>query len=382
MPFTTHVFLLICVSIYAVAIARVVHVDVNAPWARYDASFTAEISEFLAHESPELFWKYTNSLCAHPSVDDVDHTVAFNTAQSLLAPALHPLLDTVLGLSVYAPTVQFFQSIASNFSPENNSNASTSAGNPCDGNAWAVVYPGRRIACNVQTLNAHMIKSSSGDEEVEGLLQDVTYGHSSDGASWDHTFGVATSASLQKQGSEVHVVVYGAIGSSSFCALHAVASSASSTTADAVSSASIVSTYAVRHAFPGMLPKANSTRLQGFGVFLDIKNMEYKNVDDSSTSVAKEETSSQQTETEEITIASFPEGEQVAGVILSTIIANNPDVDLHDMSVLRDDLIEVALEGGEDEDGDMSHMKLWRMKDLGVQTVHSILKSEVRTCAI
>ena len=34
----------------------------------------------------------------------------------------------------------------------------------------------------------------------------------------------------------------------------------------------------------------------------------------------------------------------------------------------------------EDEGADISHMKLWRMKDLGVQTVHSILRSEVRAC--
>jgi hypothetical protein len=39
--------------------------------------------------------------------------------------------------------------------------------------------------------------------------------------------------------------------------------------------------YAIRHAFPGQTPVSASRTLQGYGVFLDIKNMEYKNVDDS-----------------------------------------------------------------------------------------------------
>ena len=80
-------------------------------------------------------------------------------------------------------------------------------------------------------------------------------------------------------------------------------------------------------------------------------------------------------------------------MVLATLQAEHPSIDARDLAFLREELSELddrnqrllskAAGGGdededEDEGADISHMKLWRMKDLGVQTVHSILRSEVR----
>ena len=56
-----------------------------------------------------------------------------------------------------------------------------------------------------------------------------------------------------------------------------------------------------------------------------------------------------------------------------------------DMAFLKDELIETDKRNKQildqadaaAEEGDITHMKLWKMKDLGVQTVHTILNSEV-----
>lgn len=84
-----------------------------------------------------------------------------------------------------------------------------------------------------------------------------------------------------------HVYLYGIPGSSSFCALYdtlthgplkAVSSEEASGTVHSIGS------FAVRPALSLLQASrdtsaSTATRLQGYGVFLDIKNMEYKNVD-------------------------------------------------------------------------------------------------------
>ena len=354
------------------------NVDVSAPWPRYLGSFTAEISEFLAHENSDYFWKYTELLCQTPYENNetiqIDGnsdkqayiTHSFNAAQSLIPQELHTLMDTVLGLSVYSPTVQFFQTLAESFAKPNNDQGMR-LNNPCNDKAWAVIYPGGHIACDVETLNALMSDSVA----LHGI-QDVTFGHSAD-ASWDHRWAPAEHAKM-------HIVVYGALGTTSFCALHARAVSIVTSHKDTIDADSTtLAAYSARHAFPGSQPISNITRLQGFGVFLDIKNMEYKNVNDAS---AGSEGTTGNVDTV-LTAASFPEGEEIAGVNLSTILRNYPDTDLQDLSVLRDELLEQMkvnkrIEGGgETVDEDISQMKLWKMKDLGVQAVHSILSNEV-----
>lgn len=89
---------------------------------------------------------------------------------------------------------------------------------------------------------------------------------------WDHVFSRSTTTARK-------VILYGSIGTKNFCAFHAHLSR------DAQSQEY---TYAVRHAFPGEVPVSATSELRGFGVFLDIKNMEYKAVDDAKTAATVE----------------------------------------------------------------------------------------------
>lgn len=45
--------------------------------------------------------------------------------------------------------------------------------------------------------------------------------------------------------------------------------------------------YVLRHFIPGTSEKTTPTALQGYGIYLDIKNMEYKNIDDSGSGGGK-----------------------------------------------------------------------------------------------
>ena len=344
------------------ALERSVNVDVSAQWPRYEGSFAAEISEFLSLESPHLFWKYTNKLY---ELEDTSQTVAFETAQDLLPQPLHTLLDTVLGLSVYAPTVEFFRALSSEFV----SNDKGEERSPCGADAWAVVYPGRHIICNPSELSdaissAKSATASNDSNSESSMLVDVTAGHTAIDTAWDHT---RTSSKL-KGASKQHAVVYGSLGSKSFCMLHQVVLKAQEK--------DVSLQYSARHAFPNQRNlQANTTRLQGFGVYLDIKNMEYKNVDDTEDNSIDSDSVNRENLAE-----SFPEGEDSAGVL-----KKEPSIDLLDMAFLKDELIETDKRNKQildqadtaAEEGDITHMKLWKMKDLGVQTVHTILNSEV-----
>ena len=330
----------------------------------------------FSQESSDLFWDYTSLLCSSNTVNTnggVSRESAFESAQSLLDKSLHPLLDTVIGLSVYAPTIQFFTALAKDFSD----------GDPCEGQAFVVLYPGRRVACSLDSFMSLLSSDNNGSNSLDGINEvDVTYGHASHDVEWDHQYPIAgdkSTSSVRSDGKPT-AVLYGSIGSQSFCIMH----NAITNMLDSESDTHSLNAYSVRHAFPGMTPVANTTRLQGFGVYLDIKNMEYKNVDDDSNSNKdkdkdKDSNSDNEKDKEK---GEFPEGKEVAGVVLSTLLKNDPSIDRRDLYVLRDELTELekkenALSGNGETLQDISQMKLWKMKDLGVQSVHSILNSDV-----
>ena len=360
---------------------RSVNVDVSAQWPRYQGSFAAEISEFLAEESPDLFWDDVQQLCELP---EASQTAALETAQALLPPSLHTLLDTVVGLSVYAPAVEFFRALSMDFYESSTTNANgdhddIEGHGPCGTHAWAVIYPGRYILCDSSELLSTLTRRSDSNS-----IFDVTSGHAPTDIAWDHQWSSSRGAS--RATGKQHIVVYGTLGSKSFCNLHQTILSAIDSTdnknEDLLKTSHTVHAtqplfYSVRHAFPDNRHlEANITHLQGFGVFLDIKNMEYKNVDDADGDGSSSNGSIDQDQ--------FPVGEDIAGVVLSTLLEIDPSVDMLDMALLKDELKELDKGNrrilGDDTHGeelDITQMKVWKMKDLGVQCVHSVLNSEV-----
>lgn len=89
---------------------------------------------------------------------------------------------------------------------------------------------------------------------------------------FDHVYPAHTTTA---EPPKVVVTLYSAIGTSEFAGFHALLKPRAQKGE---------LRYVVRHFVPGMDdPRSVKTLLQGYGVYLDIKNMEYKNLDESSS---------------------------------------------------------------------------------------------------
>ena len=243
--------------------ARNINVDVKAPWQPHIVSFIAEYSEFVFEHSSEYFWKFTSDVCAiSEKVDEViekKNSDTVNEVQSLVSAsavkqvpkAFYSLMDTMIGVGNFLPAIQFFQSLADKFN------------DPCNGEPFVVLYPGEVILCSaVDDLQSQFDHSAGARTEVVGS------------SSWDRVYNF--------NGKSTKAVLYGTLGSSSYCSLHSWL-----VNHPLVASGEVQ--YSARHAFfdNSLTPDAAGfTRLQGYGVYLDIKNMEYKNVDDEATKTA------------------------------------------------------------------------------------------------
>lgn len=216
-----------------------------------------------------------------------------------------------------------------------------------------MTYPGGEISCTAFTASSRSSSSSSGINDIAS---------ESDAASWDHIYDPAPSSSSPSSASTsspstylgIKAVLYGAVGSSSFCNLH-------KSLVPMATSGQIK--YSARHAFPGLEPVTRDMRLQGYGVFLDIKNMEYKNFDDSKPKAASSGPAGDAGNSNEV--ISFPEGEEIGGIIFSKLLERHPSLS-GELNMLREELIEKTA-------GSSDSMKVWKMKDLGLQALQSIM---------
>jgi hypothetical protein len=278
--------------------SRSVTVDLQAPWKQHDLSFLAEISEFVHDQSPTAFWTYMDRMCVHnssisaalsPGADrNVDQEAVLEAlaglrvvsleATAMLAPAsMQTLMSTMINLGHYLPAIQFSETLAGPFVGE--------AEKRCGANyaAFAVLSPSGEIVCSPSELSAFLASVST-------PAGDVTPTESSVLTDWEHVYPVdATVTTAHTHATAQKAVLYGILGTPAFCDLH----SALATAAREGS----VAQYAVRHHIPSVEPRSTTesearsgessdpkgVSLQGYGVLLDIKNMEYKNVDDSAT---------------------------------------------------------------------------------------------------
>lgn len=316
--------------------SRNIHVDVKSSnWPRYSVSFISEIAEALNDIDSKFLTNFVDILCNRADIiSKIDSSIHYNhtstnldseilaelqvqivdISENIAPKSMHSLMDTLIGIGAYTPTVKFFQSIAEPY------------GNPCNGNAYIVTYP-NKVFCNLP-------------ENIMNINHNNNFVNEE---SWDHFYYNSRDYSNLPR-----ISLYGVIGSSSFCSLHN----------DIIKNGDD-KIYSFRHAFPGMETITNDMRLQGYGVVLDIKNMEYKNVDDrkpdnidSNDSILDES-------------VSFNDGEEIDGIVFSTIYKNRPDLE-KELSLLKDDLV---------NKNNKESMKLWKMKDLGLQTVVAIIKA-------
>lgn len=263
-------------TVFRQAIARTVTVAVDATWSQHPASYLLELAEFVHDQSPKSFWQYVDVMCSsHTALVDkvvtssadsmltsAAHTAGMTVATGVVDASMHSLMETMVGMGYYSPAVQFYSSLSEPF------------GNPCQGAAFAIMYPSEAVVCSIDQLStmtsAISGKRDIGDVDIESKL-------------WDHIYPPLTTTNTPDN-SVPKVVLYGVLGSSSFCSLHhAIVSRMQQGNLR----------YSARHAFPGSSINSDGTgegasaqRLQGYGVFLDLKNMEYKNIDDSDDNAA------------------------------------------------------------------------------------------------
>eukprot|EP01041_Mallomonas_annulata_P000324 gene324-586_t len=314
------------------ASCRSVHISVQSNWPRYTVSSIAEVAEFIAEISPSGFWKYVDYACASKAKIDSAievassestfeiQSLALETATSIVPKSLHSLMETSLATGYYTPTLQFFEEL------------SYPLGDPCYGKSFLIISSISTPICSY-------------DEMITILQQKSTSNtHITEDFSWDHIYPASENALTP----QVEVILYGSLGSSSFCSFHSQLTDASQQG---------MLKYIFRHATPGMTPVSNTTALQGYGVFLDIKNMEYKNVDDSDNQNTKDDDSSK---------VIFPPDEETEGLIFSKLLEKKPHL-VEELKLLKSEL---EVKSSDDSSG--GDMKVWRLKDLGLQALQSI----------
>ena len=228
------------------------------------------------------------------------------------------LLDVSLSTREYSPMVQMYRQIAAG--------AWRDAGKgdvPC---AFAIVDG--KAASTVDELGA-LVQACSGVAEDAGLHD------------FDHVFPTGA----LKDGAPT-AVLYGRIGSPEFRAFH--------TELSKLSKAGELA-YVARHADCGCSAAACADsatfNVQGFGVELAIKSVEYKVKDDSSVGKAAEEESAREDTEEEDDL-------EVEGMMFGTLIKRRPELE-SELQTFKDFLLSSQ---SFDEP-----LKVWEMKDLGAQ---------------
>ena len=344
---------LCCSSPLQLALGRNVHVDVKSSgWPLYHLSFIAEQAESVAQLSSIKFWQFIDNVCGDATIVAKIDSLSNNNqgdsgmeigdllaelqvsvlgvAENVTSTPMHTMMSTMVGIGAFTPAVRFSQSLTE---PH---------GNPCNGNAFMTLLPGGHIKCG-----------AADDAMISAMLSTAPNSHNSATYNdYDHNF--ASDKPIIVAPSAGKVVLNGLIGTSSFCSAHAQLS--------AYAGDGLVR-YSVRHAFLGMAPATKEMNLQGYGVFLDIKNMEYKNFDDSAGAAEGKEIGS----TDGSTLEPFPEGEEVDGVDFSKLLSRRPDL-AKELAVMREELLTKRDEGLQAGVG----MKVWRMRDLGLQALLAI----------
>lgn len=270
------VLVITCLSV--ISHGREIQVDLHAPWRQHVHDPLLEVAEFMSEESNLHFWRFVDGACEK---SNAIHTIienslieapislqnlAFDISGADLSPATHDLLKASVQLGTYTPSLQFYESISKKFN------------DPCNGRAFMIEYPSESIMCS--------LSDGRSDKSSDFQLDDSKY------ASWDHIYPGKNKLKFPFDNTHENVVVlYGVIGSASFCHLHRTLKEQTMLGN---------SHYIMRHhSFNKLDASSNSStpsllvsqdrRLFGYGVYLDIKNMEYRNLNDESAEDSKED---------------------------------------------------------------------------------------------
>jgi hypothetical protein len=343
------------------AYGRTIDVKLTAPWPTSAISPVLEVAEFLAEE--DKFWEFVNGLRSNDTaslLSDVEKfpysessheqvsSLAVETASDLLSPLQLSALRLSLSVRAFAPLIETTRSLASL-----TSHACKVRGGTQHVSSWAIVHPSGRVVCDVGDL-----EKSVTAESWDIIVSDPTANDGIPDDKLEHVYDFPASAPpLNKQS----ITLYSRLGTSEFWQFHDRAAE--------LYTSGKVSRYSLRHSIPNPAT-TTSTALQGYGVNLDIKNMEYMNMDDSHESAQVLEGGNSEDAGEVKPKVEFEEDENVNGFIFSKLLSRKPELG-EELSKLRQEFVEEN--GANADDG---QMKVWKMKDLGMQATHSIMKDK------
>jgi hypothetical protein len=249
------------------AAARSVEVSIRAPWPTRAVSPLLEAAEFLAGEGRSVYWSFVEAIGdgfgdastkekirAASSASTYDGegyeemaSIVLDAAEKRLDGLAHALLRMALAVRTYAPRLEAHRSLASQAPTCNGDVESTRA----------IIYgpSGRHVACKASDVSALVAKAA---EQV------CTSPQCSDAAP-----RLGSETPFSEDSSDVTIELIIDVTSSQFKEWHSACSATEAT-------------YFLRHA-SHLRGSSNQTQLQAFGANLDIKDLEYKNMDDSTT---------------------------------------------------------------------------------------------------
>lgn len=347
----------------AYLVARNVRIDVKADWPVVVSSPLVEMAEFLYDVAPENFWKFADNLCNSSISSRIDgivknqdaemisemQTIAYEAAISIMPQPMHHIMDTTVGLSAYAPSTQFYHAISE-----------ANGGSPCSesSTAYGMIYPGGQRICSLEEYKdlrtKKFIATCVSKNDLDNCLDEDSAEAQS--TSWDHVYPSDFRKDEGLLGK--HIVLYGTLGSTSFCELHSAAKE------DAHADNTI--RYSARHAFINQRHLSEQTTLPGYGMFLDIKNMEYNTVNKDDG-----EKSATQSAEKKDPLAGIADGVDISGIYFSRLLERRPS-DREELGILKEELEKMSLEKQGKHGGEM---KVWKLKDLGLQTAQAIVSS-------
>jgi len=313
------VVIMVVASEAKAATNKAVHVSVTAPWAA--APLLLEASEFFQGDQ---FWKYAEAIKPNmiTKSDKEQHGAALEASKKILSPAQQALFRLAVSVHNYSPKLQLYKELWSTAAK-----AGCIIGSP--GDAVALVN-GKCVNRADAVMEAVQTCSKSSSKVNAEVFE------------FDH---------VMKSGDpEVTVVLYASIGSAAFQAFHAVLAAAAKKGDIA---------YVLRHAWPnqGKELSGPGMELQGYGVELAIKNMEYKAVDDRQKEGGAEDS------------GDFEEEMELDGFDFKILTQRKPQLDIQ-LRSFREALLSDL------HKGDSSEIKVWALKDLGVQASQRILQSD------
>lgn len=317
---------------------KAVHVAVSAPWG--STPLALEASEFFwpdaeSGESSHLFWKYAETLPAGTigKSDKEQYDAALAAAAPLVSAGQLDLLQYALAVRQFSPKLQAHRELWK---------MAQSLGCKIDGDVAVAIVNDKVCVTDPDAGLNKALKEARAKSTDESGMDDA------DVFDLDHEYK-STNSTLPAV-TPVVVHLYAPMGSESFLAFHS----------ELVKRAEKKKVrYILRHTWPAgdQNDKEPQMQVQGYGVEMAIKNMEYKAVDD------------QKTEGGASAADGDDEEQEVAGFDFKVLLARKPEKEVELLS-LRDALLSEARQA------EGTDVKVWALKDLGVQASQRILQSE------